>query len=130
MTKHVSNTGVLGDTNLSAFSMKNQGSTGCGGRREENLNDSGVLESSSTTHISAGMSSFLIWITSWAEISTGFPEQDGNEADDELDDDSLFEDFELTPEILDGLNKIEHDEVVASVFLLPLLNWPGKLTTG
>ncbi|PBL04492.1 hypothetical protein ARMGADRAFT_1070939 [Armillaria gallica] len=79
--------------------MEIQASTHSSKQRSRNLSDdisSGILGSDGTTHISAGLS-----------------ELDGNEADDELDNDSLFEDFELTSEILEGLNKIEHDEAVA-----------------
>ncbi len=40
-------------------------------------------------------------------------QQDGDDADDEYDDDALYDDFEITPEILRDLDKVEHDELAA-----------------
>ncbi len=40
-------------------------------------------------------------------------QQDGDDADDEYDDDLFYDDFEITLEILRGLDKVEHDKLVA-----------------
>ncbi len=40
-------------------------------------------------------------------------QQDGDDADDEYDDDALYDDFEITPEILRDLDKVERDELAA-----------------
>ncbi|PBK95110.1 hypothetical protein ARMGADRAFT_1028531 [Armillaria gallica] len=40
-------------------------------------------------------------------------QQDGDDADDEYDEDALYEDFEFMPEILTGLDKVEREELAA-----------------
>ncbi|KAK0211986.1 hypothetical protein IW262DRAFT_1497797 [Armillaria fumosa] len=47
-------------------------------------------------------------------ISRNTVQSDGHDADDEYDDDALYDEFEITPEILRGLDRAEHDELAAS----------------